>query len=229
MQNQEIHKPWWEINSLVPFEPCSSICISGMTGSGKTFWVHEFLQNLNGMYSSNPPVEVYYFYGVYQDLYKEIEKLKYVHMQEGLPPQSFINEISADGKHRLMILDDLMHVIFKSTDIELLFTQGCHHKKISVMYLTQNIFQQGKHARTIALNTWYLILFKNLRDSNQIKNLGRQMFPGKSSVLYDAYEDVIKGPFGYLVVDSSPMGNDDYRLRTKVFPNQDTHIYLSKI
>ena len=181
------------------------------------------------MYTENPPDEVYYFYGVYQNFFLEIEKIKNVKMNEGLPTQSVINELSSDGKHKLIILDDLMHAILQSSDMELLFTQGCHHRNISVIYITQNLYQQGRYSRTIALNTWYVIMFRNLRDVAQIKVLGRQLYPRNACILVDAYEKAIKEAFGHLIIDSGPRSKQEYRLRTNVFPNQDCTVYIPKI
>ena len=42
-----------------------------------------------------------------------------------------------------------------------LFTKGCHHRNVSILYLTQNVFPQGKACRDISLNTQYLVLFNN--------------------------------------------------------------------
>ena len=63
----------------------------------------------------------------------------------------------------LIVIDDLMHRVVEDKEMELLFTQGTHHKCVSVILITQNLYPRGKHARTIALNTWYLVLMKNLR------------------------------------------------------------------
>jgi hypothetical protein len=145
-------------------------------------------------------------------------------MHSGLPSESTIEEFS-DGQHGLIILDDLMAQVVAQKDMELLFTQGCHHKQLSVIFITQNLFLQGKSARTIALNTWYLVLFKNVRDSSQVMHLGRQLYPGRGGVLVDAYNDVMKTMYNYLVVDMSPRGDDRLRLRTRIFPNEDPIIY----
>jgi hypothetical protein len=97
-----------------------------------------------------------------------------------------------------------------------------------VIYITQNLYGQGRSARTIALNTWYLVLFKNVRDASQIARLGRQLFPGRPGILLEAYRDVTKTPYNYLVVDMSPQGEDTYRLRTRVFPGEDPVVYVAK-
>jgi len=218
-----IETDWWVSKSLIPFEPCSSMCVTGPTGSGKTQWVYRLLKNLNGMYVNNAPKKTMYCYGVYQDLFEDMEKMGII-MHPGLPSDKTIEEF-ADGQHGLIILDDLMARVVAEKSMELLFTQGCHHKQLSVIFITQNLFAQGKTARTVALNTWYLVLFKNVRDASQIMHLGRQIFPRRVGALVEAYEDVMKIPYNYLVVDMSPCSDDRLRLRTRIFPNEDPIIY----
>ena len=216
--------------SLVPFEPCSSICISGPTGSGKTQWVYRFLTNLSGMYENNPPRKILYCYGVYQNLFSEMEaNVPELTTYAGVPSQTEIEEFSQEGQHGLIVLDDLMHQVLTSKEVELLFTQGCHHRNLSVIFISQNLYGQAKSARTIALNTWYLVLFKNMRDRSQIQTLGRQLFLGKGDILVEAYSDAVKKPFGYLVIDSSPRGDDTLRLRTRIFPGEEPIVYLPKV
>jgi hypothetical protein len=213
--------------ATIPFEPCSSINVCGPTGSGKSFWVFRFLRNIRGMYVDDPPIKVMYCYGVYQPLFDEIEKtVPGTILHAGLPTQKEIEEF-ADGEHGLIILDDLQHQVLESRDIELLFTQGCHHRRLSVIFITQNLYGQGKSARTIALNCWYLVLFKNIRGTSQIQMLGQQLFPGRSKTLVESFGDATKKCWGYLVLDLSPRAEDEYRLRTNIYPDEDTVIYKS--
>ena len=221
--------PWWQTESLLPFKPKSSICIVGSTGSGKTYWTYRFLQNIKGMFDTDPPKTILYCYGVWQPLYDEMEEQLDVVLNEGLPNSALIDEISSNGSHNLIVIDDLIDQMVKSPNMELLLTQGCHHKNFTVVYLTQNLFQQGKNARTIALNTWYLVLFRNLRDVSQIGHLEKQMYPGHSGILREAYNDATTEPYGYLVIDSSPQADVKHRLRTKIFPNEDPVVYLPKV
>lgn len=93
--------------------------------------------------------------------------------------------------------------------------------------MTQNLFQRGSRSRTIALNTYYLVLMKKVRDASQIAFLGRQLFSGHSNFLTEAYADATKSPYGYLLVDTSPHSEDKYRLRTHIFPGEDPIIYQS--
>ena len=134
-----------------------------------------------------------------------------------------LDDFTRDRRHKLIIIDDLMHEVTRNKNMELLFTQGCHHRKISVIFITQNLYPGGKHARTIALNTSYMVLMKNLRDISQVGILSRQLYPGRSKGFVKAYEDALT--HGYLLVDMSPHVEDKYRLRTDIFPGEYPIIY----
>ena len=213
---------WWEKQSLLPFEPCSSIMVSGPTGAGKTQWVYRFLQHINGMYIQNSPKKILFCYAIHQPLFDQMEvSIPNVTLHHGLPNEEVITEFT-DG---LIVLDDLQDRVIDSKDMELLFTQGCHHRRISVVFLTQNLYGQGKSARTIALNSWYLASFRKVRGTSQVKHLNSQLFPHKGNLLLQAYEDAVRKPFGYLVIDLSPRVEDQYRLRTRIFPGEDPIVY----
>lgn len=208
----------------LPFEPCSSIWLSGQTGSGKTRWVYQFLNNIEKMYSRDPPMKILYCYGIHQYLFDEMEaKIPNFYSKEGLPSKEEMDDFTKDRKHCLIVIDDLMHEVMKNKDMELLFTQGTHHRCVSIILITQNMYPGGKHSRTIALNTWYMVLMKNLRDVSQVGTLGRQLYPGKSKAFIRAYEDGLT--YKYFVIDMSPNGEDRYRLRTCVFPDEDPIVY----
>ena len=181
------------------------------------------------MFPEMPPHKILYCYGVWQELFEKMEvEIPSIEFNEGLPTETLIDSITSNQKHNISVLDDLMGDVVKNEGVEHLFTRGSHHRKLTVIYLNQNMFCQGKHARTISLNTHYLVLLKNLRDSSQILTLGRQIFPKHSAVLEEAYKDCLLTPFGYLIVDLYPHTHQDFRLRTKIFPAEDTIIYLSK-
>ena len=100
------------------------------------------------------------------------------------------------------------------------FTKGSHHRNISVILITQNLFHQGNHCRTISLNAKYIVVLKNTRDKNQFTYLARQLFPEDSAGLYEAYLETTKQPDGYLVLDFAQDTDDLLRFRTRIFPGE---------
>ncbi len=106
-----------------------------------------------------------------------------------------------------------------------IFTQGCHHSGISCILVQQNLFQAGKHARTIALNTSYIVIFQNLRDASQISTLGRQLFPGSAGALTAVYRDATRLPYAYLVIDLAPNTPPETRIRTQIFVGELPVVY----
>ena len=193
--------------------------IAGPSGCGKTQFVLKLIQHVDEMIYP-PPQRIVWCFGEFQ---KGLEQLKGVELCEGLPDSK-----SFDGRLRtLLIIDDLMSET--NSKITSLFTKGSHHRDISIIYITQNLFYAGKETRTMNLNTHYIVLFKNPRDVTQVAHLGRQMFPGAAKYLQEAFSDATKLPHGYLLVDLKPATADDVRLRTNIFPSEQTFVYLKKV
>ena len=192
--------------------------VAGPSGSGKTVFTTRLIENARDMIEPAPD-RVLWCYGVYQSFFNETKNVEF---HEGLP-----NLDVFDGKQRvLLILDDLMH----ETDdrVSQIFTRVSHHKNLSVLYLTQNLFYGSKQNRTISLNSHYVVLFKNARDATQISHLAGQMYPGKSKFMIEAYRDATSNPFSYLLVDLKPDTEDRLRLRSNIFPGETPYVYLPK-
>lgn len=210
--------------AVVPIQAASPIIISGPTGSGKTHFVNRLLQN--DMFTQ-PISSILYCYGVYQTYFNTID-LPNMEFYEGLPTLEKIKSMN-DGKFHVIVLDDLMEHIVKSIDMQSLFTKHCHHFNISAIFITHNIFAQGPYARTITLNAHVLVLFANKRDESQTEILARQLYPGAPRVFREAYADATSLPYGYLLVDCSPNTPVEFKLRSKIFPGEDTVCYISKV
>jgi hypothetical protein len=138
-----------------------------------------------------------------------------VRFHEGVP-QNFGN---VHGKPCLIILDDLLNEVY-SKDVCDLFTKGSHHRNISVILITQNLFHQGRFCRDISLNAKYSVALKNVRDKSQFQYLARQVHPEDSDSLYKAYLDATERPHGYLILDFAQDTDDLLRYRTNVFPDE---------
>jgi len=102
-----------------------------------------------------------------------------------------------------------------------IFTKISHHRNISILHLTQNLFDKNKYARTISLNAHYLVLFKNPPDASQFSILARQMYLSSWKFAEEAYRNATESPFGYLFVDLKPDRDERCRLRTNIFSRGD--------
>jgi hypothetical protein len=195
--------------------------ITGPTSCGKTQFTLRLLRYAKTVIQPSPQ-KIVWCYGVYQTAFDALREDGTIEFREGLPnPESF------DGRQRtLLIIDDLM----SETDdrVTKIFTKISHHMDVSVIYLTQNLFFAGKHNRTIGLNSHYLVIFKNPRDATQICHIGRQMFPGRSKYVTEAFRDATATPFSYMLIDLKPDTLEEHRLRTGIFPGDQSYAYLPK-
>lgn len=65
---------------------------------------------------------------------------------------------------------------------------------------------------------------KNPRDKLQIMNLERQIYPGQTRMFMSVYDDAVKVPFSYLKIDLTPGCPDEYRLQTRITPEEVQHL-----
>ena len=158
---------------------------------------------------------------LYRELKEGIESLQFV---EGVPTslddlkQHIYNYPKSVPK--LFVFDDMMNDI--SSFISEIFTVISHHFNSSVIFLTQSLFYGKKEFRTMSLNAHYLILCKSPRDSSQIIPLARQIRPHDSKLIVSVYKDATKNPYSYLLFDFHQNQQDSVRLRSNIFPSDDT-------
>ena len=152
---------------------------------------------------------------------------KQVTFLEGLPEIEFFSNLNKDSA-KILIIDDFSNEKQDIAKITQMFTRVSHHCNISIFFMTQNMYEKG--IRTISLNSHYLVLFKNLRDSLQIKMISRQIFPENSSFLLDAYNDATAKPYGYLIIDLTQKCHDLLRVRSNILPSDNPRnvVYIPK-
>lgn len=192
--------------------------VAGPSGCGKTKFVTNFLKYCKEVCDVDF-YEIIWCYDEMQPLYN-MDKVNY---NQGIPDLNMI-----DGKKpRLIIIDDLMRE--SDSRIVDIFTKGSHHRNLSVFYITQNLFHQGKGQRDISLNSSYIIFFKNPRDRTQIRYLARQVYPDNSKFVEEAYKDSTAEAHGYMMIDLKQNTDDMHRFKTKIFPFDDYCIvYIPK-
>lgn len=203
----------------LPLKHSFSAIIAGPSMAGKSQWVANLLKYRNIMISPVPE-KIYMCYTEWQPLY---DTLSNVEFHQGMIDIDTLDKT----KPKLIICDDMMETCDQR--IAEVFTKHAHHRNLSIIFITQNLFQKSQHLRNMNLNASYLVLFKNPRDANQISFLSRQMYPsGQSKFLNDAFKDATSIAYGYLFVDLKQDTEDLLRIRTGIFPHEITYIYMPK-
>lgn len=171
--------------------------IFGQTGAGKTCFILEVIKQQ----LINPfPKKIYYMYNIEQCFMKdwnktEKQEIKFI---EGLDfSQITSNEPS------MLIIDDL--ILSNNKSVAEMFILGSHHKKVSLFYITQNLFPNCNLFRTMSSNTHYYVLFHNQRNFRQVHTLARQIYVGDDlKRIFNAYKRASKRQRGFIVLSFSP-------------------------
>lgn len=199
----------------IKFKHPFSMIVAGPTSTGKTLLVFNILENFEKLILFKNPfrqINVLWCYNEWQDMYEKkfIKNNINIKYEEGI---SLTND-----NYDIIVIDDLMRYTEKSKDLMDFFTTKSHHKKVSIIFIVQNLFFQSHKMRNITLNTMYVILTNNRQDKLQIKSLANRIYPDNTSILIESYEEAMKlSDYGYLLIDNHPNTPSKLRLRTQIF------------
>lgn len=203
----------------IRFKNQSVFVVAGPSGSGKTVFVSQLVNYRQTLFQHNIP-SVKWFYsgeGGAPFTSKDVTAIK---LDDGLQ-QGWTDVIMPWD---MVVLDDLMMETAGDKSLTAAFTRLAHHKPCTLVYITQNLFHKSADSRTRSLNMHYLVLMKNPRDATQISQLARQMYPGASEALIEVYRRVTNTtPYSYIFIDFHQDTPNELRIRTNIFPNDDTH------
>ena len=199
----------------IPFDMrlknCSTMIIAGPTQAGKTTFVNNLITNAHWMFEE--VINKIYWMCNERPMVNFNSNCIYI---EGLP-----DDFSFVEKNSLVVIDDLMQEAKESSHVSKLFTEGTHHKRLFVIFISQNFYLCGKEDVTRRRNCQYVVLFKNPADSRQIRSIGSQMFPESPRLLPEVYRDAVRGKaHGYLFLDLRQKTPEFLRIRTNVLPHE---------
>ena len=206
------------------FRHPTTIMIAGPTMCGKTrLLVKAIKENL----FHPAPTRLIWVYSEWQAIYDDIRSFwPKVEFEREMGPELY--ETINSAENNLVVLDDKMNDESGSKILAKMFTQGAHHRNLTVVFIVQNLFHQGDSMRNVSLNAHYMILFKNPRDKGQVRALGSQMYPGDSNFLVSSYRDATQERYGYLLLDLHPETPEPLRVRTGIFRDNISHAYVPK-
>merc|ERR1712015_164612 len=125
----------------------------------------------------------------------------------------YLKELFEENKNSggtLIIFDDQMQNI--DYNLVNIFTIYSHHLKVTCLLLTQSLFLSNKIYRVISLNSNYIVLIKNTRDSSSVSILAKQTHPFRTRFVTDAYLDATRNPYNYLLMDLRQETDEKIRL-----------------
>ena len=135
---------------ITPF----SMGVYGRRESGKTHFVTELLIQQDKLIKDPFKKVIWINKSFQKDVYEKLilSNQFEVEFLDDLP------NFDAMGKqiNTLVVLDDMLSEASRNDQVSALFTRG-RHLNFSVIFLSQNLFHQGKYSRDISLNTDYMV------------------------------------------------------------------------
>ena len=184
--------------------------------SEKTFFLVELLKRTR-TYLQPSPQRIIWLYKRWQPLYDVIKNtiLPRVEFIKGIPLNLEKDDFLNTRVRNLIVLDDLATDASKDSRIPDLFTEGSHHRNLSVIALNQNLYFSKDP--TQRRNCHYMIMFNNPVDRQPVMTLARQMYPHNPRELLSHFQDAISQPYGSLLIDLKPTTPEALRMRTNIF------------
>jgi hypothetical protein len=191
------------IDKSLLFKIGSKINVCGSSGSGKTYWLANYLMNVDTRFQQI--IWITNELSAEQELIKTMKKklgTKFV-LKIGLTDEDGLKDDFFEAKDNkictAVILDDLMLEQGKFTAE--LFIAG-RHLNLTIFQLVQSIFTGSKQSRNMAQNVQYYILF-TFPDKLSIVELARRLTTTKpdKEMVVSAWKDATSKKGGCLILD----------------------------
>ena len=193
--------------------------IHGRPNSGKTYFTYQLIENRESLIDK-PIHNIVWFYGEKTDMFEKLKEQN-VTLVEGIP-DSFDTYIK-DGCNNLFIIDDLMKAANSSELVTNLVCNKSHHKSVTCIIISQNMFDAGKERINIFRCAQYLVLFHSPLDNSVARTIASKIMPHKTDLFYKIYNATAAAkPHGYLFIDGSNYSSDKTRFRTDLFGDYQT-------
>jgi len=210
-----------EIDSVhLKFKHPFNMTVAGPSACGKTSFVRKLLAKYDTLTTLDVPrLRVFWAHGQAQQVHqREISEFVDVTYFEGMPSETHVLETSP----HILILDDLMVEAASSGKTLVTFlSRFSHHNNISIIYLTQNLYFNGKNTTDANRQSHYTVVFRNSRDKSIAITLGKQLAPYNKSHFYGSFHDATKKPYSYLLIDAHPTTPEELLLKTNIFSEQE--------
>ena len=193
------------------------IFLSGPSGCGKTTFITDLIINLDQI-SVDPPKKVIYFYKEWQTKFTDMEQTLGVNFIED--NDMIIEQIKDFSVPALVIFDDMLNSENLKA-VAQLFTVFGRHLNLCLAFLTQRLFNNNEFFRQISQNSDYIGVFKNPRNSREIRTLASQITP-KTLELLAIYQTATKEPYSYVLINLTQEGLPQLKYTNNIFSK--THV-----
>ena len=141
----------------------STIVVSGPTGCGKTELVLKLLEQRR---LAPFPQRLIWVFGEWQEAYERV-RLAFPEIEFVEGYQDWIYDGLNPKVRNLLVLDDQMDSMGDKRALAKLFTQGSHHRNLTVIFIVQNVYHKGRAMRDAMVNSQYRVYFENQADKLQ--------------------------------------------------------------
>ncbi len=170
--------------------------LSGPSGCGKTTFIVDLIKHLD-IIAVKPPHKIIYFFKSWQPKFDLMKNKLSVHFIED--NEMIIEQIKDIDSSAFVIFDDMLNSSNLKAVAQLYTVYG-RHLNLSLAFLTQRLFNNNEFFRQISQNADYMGIFKNPRNSMEIRNLATQITP-KSLELLDIYKKATQKPYSYIFLN----------------------------
>ena len=178
------------------------LLVGGGSGTGKSTLVKRLVDE---SHFDTPFDKIVYCYPDYLDE----PPLQFDQIVDYKPGLCDLQYFTTVPKNSLIIYDDLMNECGKSDEIMKLFSVIARKRNLSVIFLVQNMYEQGKHFRNIRLNATGLVLF-NFYAANDVNKRVIRDFGVQSNVPRHLMDQIYNEPFSYLYIDIHPQRKSNF-------------------
>ena len=187
----------------------------GPSRCGKTCFIIDIIQNLQNI-AKVPPNKVLYVYKVWQQKFDELRESGIVDhfVQDQTDLVKKLKTLS-NREPSLIVFDDLINSS-NLQEIANLFVVDGRHSNFSLIFLSQRMFVNNESFRQISNNCDYFAVFKNPRNSSEVRVLAQQLTPG-SLELINIYSEATKDPFSYLFINLTQECDESVKYLSHLF------------
>ena len=178
------------------------LLVGGGSGTGKSTLVKKLVDE---SHFESPFDKIIYCYPDYLDE----PPLQFDQIVENKPGLCDLQYFTTIPKNSLIIYDDLMNECGRSDEIMKLFSVIARKRNLSVIFLVQNMYEQGKQFRNIRLNATGLVLF-NFYAANDVNKRVLRDFGVQSNVPKHLMDQIYSRPFSYLYIDIHPQRKSNF-------------------